>query len=227
MTTVFGMVMLTSIAIQMFFPVLPLYSIGYMIGSCLLRSFIIGNEKEEYRLNLETALEREKRQSKELKEAWELAYKDALTGAGSKLAYLERIEKIDNQIHDKKLNKLSILVFDINNLKQINDTQGHQAGDKCIIEAYQLIKEVFKENIVYRIGGDEFVIVIEDDYEDRFNLVDIFNEKVEENLKNHKVVISLGLADYNNNTDKGVRRIVERADFLMYERKEYLKAKLI
>ena len=91
----------------------------------------------------------------------------------------------------------------------------------------RVIKKVFKDNIVYRIGGDEFVTVIEDDYEDRFNLVDIFNEKVEENLKNHKVVISLGMADYNNNTDKGVRRIVERADFLMYERKESLKAKLI
>jgi diguanylate cyclase (GGDEF)-like protein len=221
----FGTVMLISISIQMYFPLLPLYSIGYMLGSSLLRTFIIENEKEEYRVNLEVSLEREKRRSQELKTAWELAYTDALTGVESKLAYLEVQEKIDDLINDKKLNDFALVVFDINNLKKVNDTLGHQEGDRYIVSACALIKDIFKNSKVFRIGGDEFLALLDSsDYAIREELLNKFNKKIEENIKNNDVVISSGLADYIPEEDKSFKNIFDRADFSMYDQKKYLKS---
>ena len=220
----FGVIMLISISIQLFFPLLPLYSMGCMLGTALLRTFIIENEKEEYRINLEEAYKIEKRQSQELKTAWEVAYTDALTGAKSKLAYLEAIESIDKSIYKEELKDFAIVAFDINNLKEINDTYGHQAGDEYIESAYELIKDVFKNSSIFRIGGDEFIVILEkDDYINRVDLVNKFNNMIEDNARNKKVVIASGLTDYDPKLDKTLRHIIERADFLMYDRKKKLK----
>lgn len=54
-----------------------------------------------------------------------------------------------------------MIVFDINNLKIINDTLGHDFGDILIIDSCKLICKVFKRSPVYRIGGDEFVVILE------------------------------------------------------------------
>ena len=221
----FGTVMLISISIQMYFPLLPLYSIGYMLGSSLLRTFIIENEKEEYRVNLEVSLEREKNQLQELRTAWNLAYTDALTGVESKLAYLEAQERIDELINDQQLKNFALVVFDINNLKKVNDTLGHQAGDNYIIKACSLIKEIFKNSKVFRIGGDEFLVLLDStDYANREELLNEFKKKIEENIKNNDVVISSGLADYLPEEDKSFKNIFDRADFSMYDQKKYLKS---
>ncbi|MBQ9899628.1 MAG: GGDEF domain-containing protein [Acholeplasmatales bacterium] len=220
----FGVIMLISISIQLFFPLLPLYSMGCMLGTALLRTFIIENEKEEYRINLEEEYKKEQQQSQELKTAWEVAYTDALTGAKSKLAYLEAIESIDKSIYKEELKDFAIVAFDINNLKEINDTYGHQAGDEYIKSAYELIKDVFKNSSIFRIGGDEFIVILEkDDYINRVDLVNKFNNMIEDNARNKKIVIASGLTDYDPKLDKTLRHIIERADFLMYDKKKKLK----
>ena len=76
----FGIAMVLLIGIQVFFPLLPLYAIGYMLGTCLLHSFVVEDEKEEYRRELEKALDRERLQKEELTESRE-ALKDALSAA--------------------------------------------------------------------------------------------------------------------------------------------------
>ena len=76
----FGIAMVLLIGGQVFFPLLPLYAIGYMLGTCLLHSFVVEDEKEEYRRELEQALEREKLQSQELTQSRE-ALRDALAEA--------------------------------------------------------------------------------------------------------------------------------------------------
>ena len=173
---------------------------------------------------MEEAYKIEKQQSLELKTAWEVAYTDALTGAKSKLAYLEAIETIDKSIYKEELKDLSIVAFDINNLKEINDTYGHQAGDEYIKNAYELIKDVFINSSIFRIGGDEFIVILEkDDYINRVDLVNKFNSIIEDNAKNNKVVIASGLTDYDSKLDKTLSHIIERADFLMYDRKKELK----
>ncbi|MBR4164540.1 MAG: response regulator, partial [Solobacterium sp.] len=76
----FGIAMVLLIGIQVFYPLLPFYAMGYMLGTCLLHSFVMEDEKEEYRRELEYALEREKKQITELAESRE-ALKDALAMA--------------------------------------------------------------------------------------------------------------------------------------------------
>ena len=76
----FGLAMMLLIAIQVFYPLLPFYGIGYMLGTCLLHSFVVEDEKEDYRRELEEAVERERLQKKELAESRE-ALSDALSEA--------------------------------------------------------------------------------------------------------------------------------------------------
>ncbi len=76
----FGIAMVLLIGAQVFYPLLPLYAMGYMLGTCLLHSFVVEDEKEEYRRELEQALEREKQQSRELTQSRE-ALRDALAEA--------------------------------------------------------------------------------------------------------------------------------------------------
>ncbi len=76
----FGIAMAVCIAVQVFYPLLPFYAMGYMLGTCLLHSFVMEDEKEEYRRELEKAVEREKIQKTELAESRE-ALQEALAAA--------------------------------------------------------------------------------------------------------------------------------------------------
>ena len=76
----FGIAMILLITVQVFFPLLPLYAMGYMLGTCLLHSFVVEDEKEEYRRELEDAVERERAQTQALTESRE-ALKEALAVA--------------------------------------------------------------------------------------------------------------------------------------------------
>ena len=220
-----GLTMMVFIAVQVFFPTYPLYAISYMLGSCLLRTFVIENEREEYRSNLEIALEREKEQFLELKSAWGLAYTDSLTGVKSKLAYAEKTELIDKQIERGSVEELAIAVFDVNNLKWVNDNLGHDVGDEFIRQACSLICTIFKKSPVYRVGGDEFVAILErEDYHNRAALLQAFNQEVEKNQRNDAVVIAAGMAEYKPMQDNSYKKIFERADVRMYKRKRELKA---
>ena len=69
---IFGIAMTMFIAVQVFYPLLPLYAMGYMLGTCLLHSYVVEDEKEESRRDLEEALQREHRQMEELNESREV-----------------------------------------------------------------------------------------------------------------------------------------------------------
>jgi len=220
-----GLIMMVFVAVQIFFPTYPLYAISYMLGCCLLRTFVIENEREEYRCSLEISLKREQEQFQELKSAWKLAYTDALTGVKTKLAYVEKGEQIDRQISNGTIGELAIAVFDVNDLKIVNDTLGHDIGDAFIQKACQLISGIFKKSPVYRVGGDEFVAILEhEDYENRYSLLQAFNQQIEANRQNKSVVIAVGMVEYKPGEDKSYKRIFERADMQMYKRKRELKA---
>ncbi len=76
----FGIAMIALIAIQIFYPLMPFYAMGYMLGTCVLHSFVMEDEKEEYRRELEEAVAREQKQKEELAESRE-ALRDALAAA--------------------------------------------------------------------------------------------------------------------------------------------------
>lgn len=220
----FGLIMVFFLSIQYFYPLLPLYSIGYMLGSCLLRTFVIENEKEEYRRDLEASLQREKDQLEELISARELAYTDALTGVRSKLAYMEKEEQIDKEIADGIKANFAVVAFDLNGLKYTNDTLGHEEGDKLVVDAAKLISQCFPNSVVYRIGGDEFATILEgEDFKNRKQLLAEFNRRTEENIINNNVVVSAGMTDYLAYADNSYDRVFNRADQEMYKRKYELK----
>ena len=125
------------------------------------------------------------------------------------------------------MGEFAMVVFDLNDLKLTNDTYGHEAGDAYLIDSTKLIKEYFKDIPIYRIGGDEFcTILIGSNYENREQLFEAFNKRIDLNLKNkERLIISSGLATFNPNKDTTMLKVFTRADREMYARKQELKEK--
>lgn len=153
-----------------------------------------------------------------------MANTDSLTGVRNKHAYSENEIAINQKIQAGELEKLAVVVGDINGLKYVNDTQGHTAGDQLIKDACALICEYFTHGAVFRVGGDEFVIVLQGKgYDTISEVISELNRKVEENIKDNAVVISIGYSVLNQE-DQQLRDVFERADQMMYERKKELKS---
>ena len=213
------------VILQVVFPLQPMYSIGCLLGSCIIHTFVVEDLKEDRRLELEEMLRREQQKERELDSARQLAYTDSLTGVKSSHAYVEMEKEMDQRIRQSNLKELGVVVFDLNNLKQTNDTRGHEAGDQLIQSACRMICRRFKHSPVYRIGGDEFVAVLEgEDYRNRKALLDEFDHIVEMNRQAGKVVVASGLAAFRPGSDNSYRKVFERADQRMYSRKSALKA---
>lgn len=83
-----------------------------------------------------------------------LSYKDVITEAGNKNAYQEEINRMEKGIHYGNVN-FAVVVFDINNLKWVNDNLGHSYGDKLIKDGFRAIASNYKKRNIFRIGGDE------------------------------------------------------------------------
>lgn len=196
-----------------------------IVLALLIHTSSIEGEKKKISVKLEETLQRELEQEQELGSAIHLAYTDPLTGVKSKRAYLEAIEQINNGLADETVTEFGVIVFDLNGLKNINDTLGHDAGDRYIKEGCQLICDTFGHSPVYRIGGDEFAVILEGkDYRDREELIRAFNAVIEENLAEDAVVVSTGIDVYDIEIDTDFSTVFERADKKMYERKRYLKS---
>jgi len=153
-----------------------------------------------------------------------MANTDSLTGVRNKHAYSENEIAINQKIQSGELEKLAVVVGDINGLKYVNDTQGHAAGDQLIKDACSLICEYFTHGAVFRVGGDEFVIILQGKgYDMMSEVINKLNRKVEENIKDNAVVISIGYSVLNQE-DQQLSDVFERADRMMYERKKELKS---
>ena len=116
-------------------------------------------------------------------------------------------------------------MFDLNDLKEINDTKGHKTGDISIFNACMLIQEYFAHSPVYRIGGDEFAVILEgQDFRERVELLSSFNKQAEDNLQTGRIVVASGMSVFRPEEDRSFRSVFERADRMMYRRKAQLKA---
>ena len=90
----------------------------------------------------------------------QLAYRDGLTGVGNRTAFQERLVELEKE--KKQLPGIAIIMFDVNDLKRINDNQGHQKGDQLLVCSAEIIRTAAEsvKGICYRIGGDEFACII-------------------------------------------------------------------
>lgn len=177
--------------------------------------------------NIDDEIKKERQHLKELKTEKELARRDELTGVKNKTAYMELEASVQENI-DNGLDYLNfaLVVCDTNNLKQINDTYGHTAGDEYIRESSKILCNIFVHSPVFRIGGDEFVAFLRgNDYSLRHELMYKLQSQIYENKKNNSgVILASGMSEYNPETDSLFSDIFERADKEMYEEKQKLKS---
>ena len=211
--------------LQVIFPLQPFYSIGCLLGTCTIHTFVVGDMEDDRRIELEEMLRREAQQEKELGSAKQLAYTDSLTGVKSSHAYVEIEKQVDQRITDDDIKEFGVVVFDLNGLKEINDTKGHDAGDQYIQGGCRIICEHFKHSPVFRIGGDEFVAFLEgEDFRNRKIILAAFETQIDENVRSGGPVVASGMAVFRHGKDNSYRRVFERADQRMYDRKGVLKA---
>jgi diguanylate cyclase (GGDEF)-like protein len=150
---------------------------------------------------------------------------DELTGLYNRRGFFTLGQKEYERAKRRKLEFL-IIFADLDGLKTINDTYGHDAGDQYLQDAARFFKSSFRSSdILARIGGDEFAIVA---YETGRVTSDVIRRRIEgqlarfnerENLV-HDVSISIGIADYDPGSTLTLDELLSKADSLMYEVKK-------
>ena len=160
-----------------------------------------------------------------------LAYRDSLTGIKNLTAYNEMTSAIDVTIKTgDECEPFAILVADINCLKETNDLHGHEIGNRLIIRSAKIICDAFKHSPVYRIGGDEFVVLLRgEDFENYENLLLEMDEKAAKTIipadeDEITVTIARAVAVFDGAVDFSFADVFNRADKLMYKNKRYLKS---
>ncbi len=159
-----------------------------------------------------------------------LATKDALTGIRNKTAYDNEVKQLEWSLADG-FTEFGLAMIDLNFLKRINDTYGHEQGNVAIKRLCHLVCTVFEHSPVFRIGGDEFIVVLKNhDYEHIDELTKVFNDRMEEMAKDdkleqwEKISAAIGVAFFDPQRDNTVENVFKRADKEMYERKKEMKA---
>ena len=161
----------------------------------------------------------------EAKKFEQLAYHDPMTGCLNRLAWAEMIRGVEVENHSGV-----VVMFDLNDLKVINDTKGHEFGDKYITESAYILKEVLSSfGSIFRVGGDEFCILL---HATKLKEAEEFLVRVEEAFakynKSHPdmpISIAYGYAKYDKLTDMDLNDTRSRADSEMYHNKFKMKEK--
>ena len=173
--------------------------------------------------NREEFVKKEMEQLQALSIANETARRDSLTGIRNMTAYQEFEAGLQKDVEEKDVESFGIAVCDLNDLKTVNDTQGHAAGDKLIKDASKMLCEHFTHGAVFRIGGDEFAVILQEKgFDTMEETIAAFNSKVEEHIKTKEVVIATGYSVLKEGDDR-LHDVFERADHMMYARKKQLK----
>ncbi|MGM9941445.1 MAG: diguanylate cyclase domain-containing protein [Bulleidia sp.] len=194
----------------------------YVIGGLVVIIALLA-----YYVNMQRKITTMERQTRDLNFK---AFRDALTRTGNRAGYFDQQKELQKQMDSGSIREFAVVIADINNLKKTNDTYGHDEGDILIKNASGIICHVFEHSPVYRIGGDEFAVILTgQDYEMRYELLDCLEKQNRGyyescSLKNGEASISYGMAEYHSGTDTDVKEIFGRADQAMYRHKKAMKA---
>ena len=155
---------------------------------------------------------------------------DALTGVGNKAAYLKKTAELDQQSREPGF-EFALVMVDMNNLKHINDEHGHRAGDQYIKGCCHMVCDAFKHSPVFRIGGDEFVAILQgQDYANRKDICEQLRRDFEKTYEQTglspwlRYSAAVGMAE-NASNDGAVEFVFRRADEKMYQDKARFKKK--
>ncbi len=141
---------------------------------------------------------------------------DELTGAYNRAGY-------DHLLANLALDKCYLMLFDVDNFKEINDTYGHETGDKALIKLVSTLKHVFRDDdCICRIGGDEFVVFMVHSSGMKRNLIISKIEQIGTELKDTSdgvptISVSVGIINGSDITD--TEHVLEKVDEAMYESK--------
>ena len=157
-------------------------------------------------------------------------YVDALTSVKNKGAFTTAVDGIQSQM-DSGVDDVDFAIgmFDCNDLKRINDEFGHDRGDTYLKAACRLICRIFQHSPVFRIGGDEFAVILRNsDFENRQQLVNEFEASMKANNASvnnrwEEIHIAMGIAEYDPDLDQSALDVVRRADGIMYSNKRNQK----
>ncbi len=187
----------------------------------------LSNSMKKMESDINSHIDNLLRAEKKANELRDLADLDALTNLGNKRAYLEVEEKLNLMIKDKTA-AFAVVMIDLNDLKVINDTLGHEKGDQAIINLSKMIQKVYAGSNAYRIGGDEFAVILEGEEISKMDeLEEKFIKEVEKSIaskdKDEAVSAAIGSAEFDQFNDMNVEDAFKRADRKMYECKKYMK----
>ncbi len=210
--------------------------IMYLNARCIYREFnqteliLLAIEDVTERVRAEEAREKySKRLEEMVQELRNQALVDELTGLCNRRGFMFLAQQ---QLKLANRNKTGMLLLfaDVNNLKWINDTLGHQKGDLALIETANILKETFREpDIIARMGGDEFGVLA---IGSRRDSAEMLISRLQKNLDSHnakgkrryKLSLSMGIARYDPECPCSIDELLARADTLMYEQKREVLA---
>ena len=154
-----------------------------------------------------------------------LSLVDDLTGVYNRRGFLTLAEQQLKLAHRMK-KRLLLMYADLDGLKQINDTFGHQEGDMALIKVAEILKATFRaSDIVARLAGDEFVVLVIETGGVRADAITArLQEKLEALIaredRRYKLSLSMGVACYDPERSCSIDELLARADTLMYEHKQ-------
>ena len=188
----------------------------------------MSNDMKTYVHDILEAEETAKTAQEEAANMTMLAYKDALTHVGSRIAYDNAARTLEKDLKERLVNEFGIAMIDLNNLKVINDSYGHANGNLYIAGACHIVCTIFRHSPVFRVGGDEFIVILKNsDYEHRHELVESANQKFFETENDmsrepwERYSVAIGLAEYKPGDT--VDAVGKRADEEMYNNKQKMK----
>ncbi len=155
-----------------------------------------------------------------------LAHTDSLTGCENKTSYDKTVKQLEEKIENGSA-EFAVVVLDINGLKETNDSKGHYFGDMLISNCANIIRASFPGCALYRIGGDEFSLILTDvNYSSRSAYMDSLDAALQlEQLRSGDdyVVLAAGLAEFEEG-DTSYKDVFARADKIMYTNKHDIKS---
>ena len=222
----------TASHVYVFMPLyIDTYVCGYMVMADhteYLGASVFSNFKSSFNRILETYRKNLKLRSLNDRLS-ELLNQDPMTLTKNRVAYENYKLNLNDRFASGDATDTAFVMFDINNLKLMNDTYGHEKGDEYIKNSCRLICDTFARSIVFRIGGDEFVAVLQGrDFKNRERLLKIFDDELVRIAAldlppEKKVSVAYGMAVYDRKNDASIDAAIKRADDEMYINKRKSK----
>lgn len=168
--------------------------------------------------------QKEKMLKNQVRKANVQANVDGLTGLYNQRAFGRVSRRLRNQISEGKAKRFTVVVCDLNDLKYINDTKGHLAGDRALQATAEKLSTAFTPWRVYRLGGDEFAVIVDEGHHEKCEkIVASLQKDSAASAKAGRPSVAIGMVTYNPDEDKDYSSVFFRADMAMYENKKELK----